>query len=183
MFSGSAFAAAPFAATGSNTYNASIAENASLFDTFVGVPTYATNIAEAGAGSDAVSVAASIFNALAAELATATDSVTVAASSFSASIAEIATGTDSPSVAPSTFNAQVAETVTALDQVYAYGLFICVINESGTIIDVATARLLWELINDSQTAGWQTLNTAQSTTWSTINDSAPTTWSDIPTLD
>jgi hypothetical protein len=183
MFGGSAFAATPFASIGSNTFNVSIDENASLTDTFVAAPIFRANIVEAGAGSDLMSVAASIFNAIAAELATGLDSVTVVASLFGANIAETAIGTDSPSVAPSTFNAQIAETVTALDQIYAYMVFICAVTESSTVMDVATARLLWELINDSQNAGWQTLNTAQSTTWTTINNSVPNTWSDIPTLD
>ena len=161
MFSGSAFAAAPFAATGSDTFNAAIAEAASVIETVLARVAFSSSIAETATGSDSVSVVASSFGAVVSETATAADSATVIASSFSAIVAEMATGTDSPSVAPSTFNAQVAETVAALDQIYAYGLFICVITESGTIIDVATARLLWEIINDS----------------------APTTWSDIPTLD
>jgi hypothetical protein len=98
-------------------------------------------------------------------------------------VAESSVAADSVTVAPSTFNAAIAETATAIDAAYAYAVFIAVITEGGAITDVATARLLWELINDSQTAGWGTINTAQSTTWSTINDSAPNTWSDIPTLD
>jgi hypothetical protein len=183
MFGGSPFATAPFASIGANTFNVSIAENASLSDTFVATPIFRSNIAETVTGADSVSVIASIFNALAAELATGTDSATVVASTFRANIEETAIGTDAPFVAPSTFNAQIAETIAALDQVYAYAVFAAVISESSTIIDVATARLLWELINDSQNAGWQTINTAQSTTWTTINDSVPTTWSDIPTLD
>jgi len=131
----------------------------------------------------AVSVAASVFGAIITELAAGSDSVSVSASTFGANIAELATGSDSVTVAASTFNAAIAETATALDAVYGYALFICVVSESATAIDVATARLLWEIINDSQNAGWQTLNTAQSTTWSIINDSVPNTWSDIPTLD
>lgn len=183
MFSGSAFAAAPFAATGSDTFNATITEAASVIETVLARAGFNSSIAETATGSDAVTVAASTFSATVAETATGSDSVSVSASIFGAIVAESSGASDSITVAPSTFNAQIAETVTALDQVYAYVAFVCVITEGGAITDVATARLLWELINDSQTAGWQTINTAQSTTWSTINDSAPNTWSGIPTLD
>jgi hypothetical protein len=119
---------------------------------------------------------------LIAELATGADSVS-ATGVLVANISESGVAADSTTVAASTFNAQIAETVAALDLVYAYALFACVVTESGTVLDVATARLLWEVINDSQNAGWQTLNAAQSTTWTVINDSVPNTWSDIPTLD
>jgi hypothetical protein len=183
MFGGSAFAAAPFAATGSSTFNVSIDESANIVDTFVAKPIFRANITESSTGAETVSVAASVFTALVAELATGADSVSVAASSFGANIAETTVATDAATVVASTFSAQIAETVVALDQIYAYALFICVVTESSTILDVATARLLWEVINDSQTAGWQTINAAQSTTWATINDSVPNTWSDIPTLD
>lgn len=183
MFSGSAFAAAPFAATGSNTFNVAVNEDAILSDSAVARVLFISAISELSTISDAVSVAASIFGAIASEAATGSDSVAVSASTFGTSIAETAAAADSILVAPSTFNAQIAETVAALDQVYALAVFLAVISESSTIIDIVTARLLWELINDSQNAGWQTINTAQSTTWTTINDSVPTTWSDIPTLD
>ena len=183
MFSGTAFAATPFAAAGANTFNVFIDETANIVDTFVANPIFNTNIVEAAAGSDVVLVAPSTFGAIIDESTTGADSVSVAASVFNAAIAEIGLATDVATVAPSTFNASVSELAVALDRVYAYALFLCVISESSTALDVNTARLLWELINDSQTAGWQTINAAQSTTWATINDSAPNTWSDIPTLD
>jgi len=183
MFSGSAFAAAPFAATGSSTFNSSVDEAAAVLDEFLARAAFSPNILESSTAADSVTVIASTFSAAVAETATGSDSATVSASTFGASIAETSVAADTVTVAPSTFNAAIAETATAIDAVYAYLTFICAITEGSTITDVTTARLLWELINDSQTAGWATINTAQSTTWTTINDSAPTTWSDIPTLD
>jgi hypothetical protein len=183
MFGTSAFAAAPFAALGSNAFNAYIDEAAGAVDTFVARMVYPTSMSETATISDAASVAASIFTALVLEASTGSETVTVAASSFGASILELGTASDSMLVAPSTFGASVAETAAAQDLVAALVVFFCVVQEASTALDAIAARLLWEVINDSQNASWQTINAAQSTTWTTINDSVPNTWSDIPTLD
>jgi len=183
MFCGSAFAAAPFAATGSNTFNVLVDETANIADTFVARAVFQSSVAESATGEDTVSVAASTFGAYIAELAAGLDETAVAASTFGANIAETSVALDDVTVAPSTFGASIAEMVVASDLAYAYMLFVCIISEGSTVLDVATARLLWEVINDSQNASWQTVNAAQSTTWATINDSAPNTWSDTPTLD
>jgi hypothetical protein len=48
-------------------------------------------------------------------------------------------------------------------------------------VDQITARLLWEIINDSQNAGWAQINDVQNPGWSTINNAQPTPWSVVKT--
>jgi hypothetical protein len=180
VFCGSAFAAAPFAATGADTYNASISESGVAQDTVAAVATFIASFLAGASGSDAFDAGGSTFNASFVDAADASDSVDAPGSTFSATVVDAAEGADEMLVAPSTFGATVVEMAEAADAFVALVAFVCTLSESADIADQITARLLWEIIDDSQTANWGTINDSQTTTWSNIDDSAPNTWGIIP---
>ena len=97
------------------------------------------------------------------------------------SVEETVTGSDSVLVAPSIFNAAVDETAQVLDTVLATAVFFATITEGALAADQIIARLLWEIINDSQTANWASINDAQTPGWSEINNSQSTTWQSVKT--
>jgi hypothetical protein len=82
-------------------------------------------------------------------------------------------------VAPSTFNASVSETAQVLDAVFASAVFFATITEGAVAADQIIARLLWEIINDAQTADWGNINASQTTTWATIGTAQTNGWQDI----
>jgi hypothetical protein len=82
-------------------------------------------------------------------------------------------------VAPSTFNVAVSETAQVLDSILASAVFIATIQEGATAADQIIARLLWEIINDAQTANWGSINSAQSVTWSTVGTAQTVSWQNI----
>jgi len=180
VFCGSAFAAAPFAATGADTYNVSVAENGVAQDTVAAIASFVATFLAGASGSDAFDAGGSTFNASFVDAADALDSVDAAGSTFGATVAETAEGSDSVDAPGSTYNAAVAETAEATDAFVALVAFVCSLSESADIADQITARLLWEIIDDSQTANWATIDDSQTTTWSNIDDSAPNTWGIIP---
>ena len=47
--------------------------------------------------------------------------------------------------------------------------------------DSVLGRLLWELINDSQSVTWQNVQSAGATGWVVVNTSETTNWQRIPT--
>ena len=100
---------------------------------------------------------------------------------FTASIVDLATGSDSTSVAASTFNAPIVEAVSAVDAFLAAAVFIATVQGGATAADQVVCRFLWELIDDSQSAGWTTINDAQTPGWTTINDAQTNTWTVIGT--
>ncbi len=71
-------------------------------------------------------------------------------------------------MAPSIFNAPVVETASAADTVVALAVFFAAVSEGALAVDQIAARLLWEIINDSQNANWTTINDAQTTTWTNV---------------
>jgi hypothetical protein len=77
----------------------------------------------------------------------------------------------------------VEESGSATDSVFATQVFLCAIQETITASDSFFARFLWELINDSQTAGWANIDTAESTTWATINAAQTAGWTTIDTAE
>jgi hypothetical protein len=52
--------------------------------------------------------------------------------------------------------------------VLSYATFIAVASAGALGVDAITRRLLWEVINDSQSANWQNISDAQTTTWSVV---------------
>jgi len=77
----------------------------------------------------------------------------------------------------------IEEFGSAIDEVVVAQVFLCAIQETITASDSFFARFLWELINDSQTAGWGNIDTAESTTWATINASQTAGWATVDTAE
>jgi hypothetical protein len=75
----------------------------------------------------------------------------------------------------------VSEAITATDVVLNTALYLAFISEGLLAVDVVAGRLLWEVINDSQSAGWATINDNQSTTWQNVSTSVDAGWNVIPT--
>jgi hypothetical protein len=78
--------------------------------------------------------------------------------------------------------AAVAELAQASETNSVNGSFNVAVIAAATALDAMTARLLWELIDDSQTANWQNINASQSTTWTNVDTDQDPGWTDIPTI-
>jgi hypothetical protein len=100
---------------------------------------------------------------------------------WAVSVLELAAAQDSTTVAASIFNAPVSETALAADSVLALAVFFATITDGAVGVDQITARLLWEIINDSQNANWAQINDVQNPGWGTINNAQTTTWSVVKT--
>ena len=76
-------------------------------------------------------------------------------------------------------NFQVS-TLTAEDLVSAAGsIFFVQIGETITITDSVFGKLLWNLIDDSQTPSWQNINDSQTVTWNAISTAQTPGWTQI----
>jgi hypothetical protein len=84
-------------------------------------------------------------------------------------------------VAPSTFSARVNETALTVDTFLASAVFFVTITDGAIAADAFVGRLLWEVINDSQTANWGGINSSQTAAWAAIDDSQSTTWHVVQT--
>lgn len=136
MFGITAFADAPFAS-------------------FAGVQF--SGVSETATATDAVVVAASIFNAPVVETGTATDAIS-SAQTFATTISETGTSTDSISSSQG-FLSTVAETGTATDAVSSKQTFVTFVSETATATDAIVGSFLWNLIDDTQTANWTLVST------------------------
>jgi hypothetical protein len=76
----------------------------------------------------------------------------------------------------------VQESAAGSDVVVSSVDFSALIQELGLASDSLLARLLWELINDSQSVTWQNINNSDGTTWTVIDTSETTNWQTIQTL-
>jgi hypothetical protein len=102
---------------------------------------------------------------------------------ISVEITEVAAGFDSVVVSASTFNASVDEFAEGLDDVLANAVLFVTITEGAVATDQIIARLLWELINDAQTANWAYIDAAQTPGWTVISNGQAGTWQAIKTQD
>jgi hypothetical protein len=73
----------------------------------------------------------------------------------------------------------VADAVAAIDAPTAGAIFYAAVIAYAGVTDVATARYLWELIDDSQTPDWGNINDTQSAGWVEINDIQATSWQNV----
>jgi hypothetical protein len=80
------------------------------------------------------------------------------------------------------YNSAVSETGTATDAISSVQTFVSFIVETGTVTDSLSQRLLWELIDDSQTVNWVVINASTATSWGTIDNSQTNTWTVIGTV-
>ena len=94
-----------------------------------------------------------------------------------------ATPTDAYSAAGSVYNPTITESVAAQDSLIVTGIFYVLIAESIAAGDSFLGRLLWELIDDTETANWQNIVNTQSSGWTIIDDTETgSNWTDIKTI-
>ena len=135
-----------------------IVELVTALDVSAAIANFPTAVSENVTGSDSALVAASVFISNVSEAATSSETVSSLVG-FVVTIIENAGGIDSVLVEPSTFGAIVSETATALESSFPIGTFFVNINESAVAADQIPARLLWEIINNSQSTVWQNVKT------------------------
>jgi len=159
------FADFPFASTAfavqsatAQVIDVTVSESVTASELASAAANFVASILEGGNGSDSVLVAASVFNAAINEATTASEVIS-ALVAFASTISEGATTSDSFSVAPSTFNALASERGLMQDAAFGVGAFLVSINEGAVADDEVVRRLLWEIINDAQTANWQVVKT------------------------
>ena len=181
---------------------AAFSEFAQAYAESVGYLTGSRSVSESSTASDATAATKTLPGSIS-ESATGADQ-SAASLIWAVYISEQAAGLDSLNAPNSTYNATVANTVGALDTPSTNAIFYAAVIAYAGITDIATARYLWELIDDSQTANWVDVssaqsaawsliddsqggtwvlvNNAQTTDWSVVDDSAPTTWQNVNTL-
>jgi len=77
----------------------------------------------------------------------------------------------------------VTETVTLQDIQDAPGsIYFVQINETVVATDSVFGKLLWILIDDSETANWQEINDPQTPGWAEIADAQTPGWTEISTV-
>jgi hypothetical protein len=184
VFAESTFAQAPFASqggAGGRNLDGLITESAVALDTTAARATFPVSLAESSTAADTVLVAASVFNTLITEAASAGPDTVSVLVDFAVLITENVTSADSAFVEPSIFNAPISETAAALDSSFPIGTYFVTITDGATAADQIAARLLWETINDAQTANWAGINNAQTPGWTVVYDGQTDTWQVIKT--
>jgi len=156
VFGISAFADAPFASFAGVQFS-SASETATATDAVSSKQTFSTLIAETGAATDSVAVAASIFNAPVVETGTATDAVS-STQTFVSAVTESGTATDTIS-SSQTFVTTVSEAGTATDAVSSNQGFSVAVTETATATDVIVGGFLWNPIDNTQTPNWTLVST------------------------
>ena len=155
-----AFAQAPFASQGGNTFNASVSETGAI-DSFTTVSSYiafavldeaasaldsqsvlATFVAdnsEAASGADVFDTLNNIFNVLLSDGASGLDEITVQVD-FVSTVAETASAVDE-FLSQTNFVAAVAETASATDEVLAGLLILVSVDEAASGLDAYSTQL------------------------------------------
>ena len=112
--------------------------------------------------------------------ATAGGDSTVGTYEVDVTVQEQVTGSDS--LNPSAiFVASLVEGGVVDDQSSAAAQFLATVIELAQASEAFVASLLWELINDSQTAEWQPISgTNPDATWATVNGFQAGAWENIP---
>ena len=156
---------------------AAFSEFAQAYAEDVGYLTGSRAISESSTVFDSASAAGALRGYIS-ESATGADSI--AAKFFHATfINESAQGLDSVDAPGSIYNVITSEqaAVNALPSTNA--IFYAAVLAYAGITDVAYARYLWELIDDSQTPDWSSINDTQSAGWVEINDIQASNWQNV----
>jgi hypothetical protein len=153
---------------------AAFSEFAQAYAESVGYLTGSRSISESSTASDTTAATNTLPGSIS-ESATGTDQ-SAASLIWVAYASEQAAGLDSLDAPGSIYNATVTNTVGALDTPSTNAIFYAAVIAYAGITDIATARFLWELIDDSQTANWVDISSMQSVAWSLVDDSQGGTW-------
>jgi hypothetical protein len=156
---------------------AAFSEFARAYAESVGYLTGSRSVSESSTASDAASATKTLPGSISESVTGADQSA--AAFIWAVYISEQAAGLDSLNAPNSTYNARVANTVAAIDAPTAGAIFYAAVIAYAGVTDVATARYLWELIDDSQTPDWGNINDTQSAGWVEINDIQATSWQNV----
>jgi hypothetical protein len=156
---------------------AAFSEFAQAYAESVGYLTGSRSISESSTAADTTAATKTLPGSIS-ESATGTNQF-AAKLIWAAYISEQAAGLDSLNAPNSTYNARVANTVAAIDAPTAGAIFYAAVIAYAGVTDVATARYLWELIDDSQTPDWGNINDTQSAGWVEINDTQATSWQNV----
>ena len=173
-------AAAPLGAAGEGgvSFDVALSDAASISTLTFALSEFVGEVSHSADLADETVLAPSVFNATFSEQieiagASSTDATfscfvegsaqgnnqVAAVAAFSALLSELSTGQDSVFVTPSVFNAAVSEQGQALDQVLALAVFFANISEDAVGADEMLGRLLWELINTSESTTWTPVKT------------------------
>jgi hypothetical protein len=153
---------------------AAFSEFAQAYAESVGYLIGSRSISESSTASDTTAASQTLPGSIS-ESATGVDQ-SAASLIWVAYASEQAAGLDSLNAPGSTYNAIVTNTVGALDTPSTNAIFYAAVIAYAGITDIATARYLWELIDDSQTANWVDISSVQSVAWSLVNNSQGGTW-------
>ena len=80
------------------------------------------------------------------------------------------------------FNASVVESITAQDEAYAGASFVAQIIEDARAFDQFIGRLLWDVIDTSETTVWGVIDTGVSGNWGHIDTAQTQNWNTITTV-
>lgn len=160
MFADSPYASVPFSTTGRpySFFDSNIAEAVAVSETTGAVAVFIPLNSESAVAADIIEISSAIFNSVLSEASTGSEVIS-ALVGFSGVVEESSVGTDSALVAASTFGATVSEGAEAIAVIIVSTAFIATITEGAVAADQLTRRLLWELIDDSQSVSWQLINT------------------------
>jgi hypothetical protein len=160
VFADSPYASAPFSATGRpySFIESGIAEAAAVSETTGAAAVFIPLNSESAVAADISEISLAVFNSTLSEASTGSE-VIDALMTFSGVVEESSVGTDSALVVASTFGATTSEGAEAIATILVSTAIIATITEGAVAADQLTRRLLWELIDDSQSVSWQIINT------------------------
>jgi len=162
VFSDAPYATAPFAALGVTNviFDSAIAEAAAVSELTGALAVFIPLNSESAVAADSGEISLAVFSATLSEASTGSEVIS-ALGLFNSIVEESSGGTDSALVAPSTFGATTSEGAEAIATILVSAAFIATITEGAVAADQLTRRLLWELIDDSQSISWQLINTQE----------------------
>lgn len=153
MFGNVAYSQAPFDSFAGNSYTADVSEQATAQDAQVTRAFLNSAIDELSLATDSVSARIPLSVSVITEAATAADTDTAAIAVIRSIVVETAIGADTAATIGSLF-ASRSEQATGSDLLNAKPNYQVRRQEGATATDVASARGLWELINDTQDPNW-----------------------------
>jgi hypothetical protein len=160
VFADSPYASAPFSATGRpySFIESGIAEAAAVSETTGAAAVFIPFNSESAVAADSSEISLAIFSSTLSEASTVSEAIS-ALMAFSGVVEESSVGNDSALVGASTFGATTSEGAEAIATILVSTAIIATITEGAVAADQLTRRLLWELIDDSQSVSWQIINT------------------------
>jgi len=160
VFADSPYASTPFSTTGRpySFIESGIAEAAAVSETTGAVAAFIPLSSESAVAADISEISLAIFSSTLSEASTGSEVIS-ALVVFSGVVEESSVGTDSALVEASTFGATASESAGAIETVLSLGTLYAGAIENVVGTDQVTQRLLWELIDDSQSVSWQLINT------------------------